>query len=117
MKKWVLFGAVDDYALGAIRAVEAAGAADNSALVSCGGERAIPEWKEGRTGVWKACVYYSAMDFAIPICDALLEMVNGTPATDIFKDKIEAGQEYGDFKISGNVVTPENYEEFYLEGY
>ncbi|MDR3225140.1 MAG: substrate-binding domain-containing protein [Clostridiales Family XIII bacterium] len=118
IKKWVLFGAVDDYALGAIRAVEAAGFdGENATLVSCGGERAVPEWKEGRTDVWKSCVYYSAMDFAVPICDALIEMANGTPATDVFTDKIEEGQEYGDFKISGTVVTPETYEEYYLEGY
>jgi L-arabinose transport system substrate-binding protein len=119
IEKWILFGAVDDYALGAIRALDTAGIKGEAAtMVSCGGERAIPEWKEGRTDIWKACVYYSAMDFAIPICDALLDMVqNGTDAKDIFPDNHDEGQEYGDFRISGTVVTPETYEEYYLEGY
>ena len=48
---------------------------------------------------------------------ALVDMVNGTPATEIFPDNIEEGQKYGLVKITGRMVTPDTYLDYYVEGY
>ena len=117
IEKWLIFSAYDDLAVGACRAIEAAGKENDTVLIDIGGERGIPEWKAGNAPEWKACVYFSAMDFAIPLVDAIFEMRAGTDPKNIFPDLKEAGQEYSSYKITGTVVTPDTYEGIYLEGY
>jgi len=116
--QWLLFGAVDAYAHGAIRAIEAAGLANNTIMVSTGGERAIPEWQGATPSpAWKATVYFNALDFAAPISDALLQLHAGTSAEDIFPNDRDPGQDFGVIRISGRVVTPETYAQYWVEGY
>lgn len=112
MTSWIVIGVQDDYASGGCRAVEEAGGADNTILVSIGGERAIPEWDGGLTNPWYATVYYTAMDFTEPVVDGLLSVINGEcTLEEVYADKIEDGQTYGVETISGYAITYENYTE------
>ena len=113
LKSWIVVGVQDDYALGACRAIEEAGAENKAILVSMGGEQAIPEWKAGTTKPWYACVYYTAMDFTEPVVDGLLSVVNNeSKLEDVFRDNIAEGQKYGTKTISGRAITFENYTEY-----
>ncbi|MFV0528963.1 MAG: substrate-binding domain-containing protein [Lachnospiraceae bacterium] len=113
MTSWIIIGVQDDYALGACRAIEEAGAADTSILVSLGGEQAIPEWEGGTTKPWYATVYYTAMDFTEPVVDGLLSVVNNEATLEeVYSDNIAEGQTYGTKTISGTAITYENYKEY-----
>ena len=70
-------GSVDSYAMGAARAIEAAGVQDNTIMVSAGGELAIKEWDNGAASEWKATCYYDAMDFAEYMVEGMLEIKRG----------------------------------------
>lgn len=113
MASWVVIGVQDDYALGACRAFEEAGAAEKTILVSMGGEQAIPEWKGGTIKPWYATVYYSAMDFTEPVVDGLLDVINGNcTLEEVYSDNIGEGQTYGTMLISGTAITYENYTDY-----
>ena len=113
IETWFVIGTVDNYAMGACRAIEAAGLEDQTILVSCGGEYAVREWAEGTGACWRAACYYEAMDFAVEMVDGMLEIVrDGVPATDIYADSREEGQEYAAVGITGNMITPDNYTEY-----
>jgi L-arabinose transport system substrate-binding protein len=122
IEKWLCFGSVDDYAVGIARAIESAGVADKSKLVSCGGERAMPEWESDPsvTEYWVGECYFNAMQYAEFVVEALLDMVqNGTPATEVLSEYKVDGQDYAIVSISGDMVTPDDYKDkdFYLPGY
>jgi L-arabinose transport system substrate-binding protein len=122
IEKWLCFASVDDYAIGTARAIETAGVAEESKLVSCGGERAMPEWENDPsvTDYWVGECYFNAMQYAEFVVEALLDMVqNGAPATDVLPDYKADDQDYAMVPISGAMVTPDNYKDmdFYLPGF
>ena len=109
---WVVMGSVDSYAMGAARAIEAAGVQDNTILVSAGGELAIKEWDNGAASEWKATCYYDAMDIAEYMVEGMLEIKRGgKTAEEIYPDFKQNGQEYSAVEISGTMATPDNYKE------
>lgn len=113
LSAWIVIGVQDDYALGACRAIEEAGAAETAILVSMGGEQAIPEWKGGTTKPWYATVYYTAMDFTVEVVDGLLYVMNGEGVLeDVYADNLGEGQTYGTRTVSGRAITFENYTEY-----
>ena len=113
---WLCCATVDDYGIGAVRAFEDAGVSDNTVMTSIGGERAIPEWQNGASPCWKACVYYTAMDCAEIVVEGLVDMMrNGTDATEIFEGNVAEGETYPVETFSGRVITSENYTEYVTE--
>lgn len=112
ISSWIVMGSVDSYAMGAARAIEAAGLQDKAILVSAGGELAIQEWANDSAPEWKATCYYDAMDFANQMVAGMLEIVrDGKTSSEIYEDFLEEGQEFAAVQISGNMATPDNYEE------
>lgn len=113
IKTWVIFGSVDDYTLGACRAVENAGLDDSTILTSTGGERAVKEWENGAGKAWRATVYYDAMDDALLCIDGLMQMVRqGVKPEDLWPDQKESGQTISVSRFSGNVATAADYKQF-----
>ena len=109
---WVVMGSVDSYAMGAARAIEAAGVQDNTILVSAGGELAIKEWDNSAAPEWKATCYYDAMDFAEYMAEGMLEVTRGGKTTkDIYSEFKQDGQEYAAVEISGTMITPDTYKD------
>ena len=113
IKWWVIMGAVDNYAMGACRAVEAAGLVDHTILVSAGGELAVKEWANGTGKAWRAVCYYDAMDFANKIVDGMMSILrDGKSSTDIYPESKTTGQKYAAFEISGNMCTAKDYKQY-----
>ncbi|TQI66998.1 substrate-binding domain-containing protein [Clostridium sp. KNHs216] len=110
---WVIMGAVDNYAMGACRAVEAAGVEDRTILVSAGGELAVKEWANGTGKAWRAVCYYDAMNFAKVIVDGMVGILrDGKSPEEIYPDYKQAGQKYAAVKITGNMCTSEDYKQY-----
>jgi L-arabinose transport system substrate-binding protein len=108
---WLIMGTVDHYALGAARAVEAAGVERKTILVSAGGELAVKEWANNAAPAWQAICYYSAMDYAKYMVEGMIQICReGKKATDIFPQFKEPGQNYAVIKISGTMATRDNYK-------
>lgn len=113
IEAWIIMGSVDSYAMGACRAVEAAGLEEKTILVSAGGELAIKEWTNESGACWRATCYYDAMDFAEKMVEGMLSVCrDGETTKDIYSDFKEGGDEYAAVKISGNMCTAENYQDF-----
>jgi ABC-type sugar transport system substrate-binding protein len=113
VKTWVIVPAVEDYGVGAARALEAAGLDTSSIIVGIGGERAVEEWDGGLTKCWYASVYYEAKDCATLIIQGLLDVIqNGTDLKDLYPEFKEDGQDYAAAKFTGRMVTPDNYKEY-----
>ncbi len=112
IESWVIMSSVDNYGVGAVRAVEAAGLEDKTIIVSSGGELAVKEWDNDSAKAWRATCYYDAMDFAEVMVSGMLEIVrDGKDAKDIYSEFKNDGEEYAFYKISGEMVTPETYKE------
>lgn len=111
MEAWVIMGSVDTYAMGAARAVEAAGLQDKTIMVSSGGELAVQEWANGFAPEWKATCYYSAMDFAEQMMGGMLAILrDGKTAEEIYPEFKQDGQKYAAVEITGTMVTPDTYQ-------
>lgn len=107
---WVVMGSVDSYAMGAARAIEAAGLQDTTILVSAGGELAVQEWANGSAPEWKATCYYSAMDFAEQMMAGMLSVLReGKTTEEIYPEFKQDGQTFAAVQISGTMATPETY--------
>jgi L-arabinose transport system substrate-binding protein len=112
---WIIFGAMDNYGQGAVRAVEQAGAGveEQTILVSSGGEVAVREWANNAAPAWRATCYYNARDFAKPMVEGMLAICrDGKKATDIYPEFKQPGQQYGVVKISGDMCTSATYKNF-----
>ncbi len=112
-KTWIIVPAVEDYGVGAARAIEGAGLEDSTIIVGIGGERAVEEWEGGLTKCWYASVYYEAKDCASLIVQGLLDVIqNGKDLKDLYPEFKEDGQDYAAAKFTGRMVTPDNYKEY-----
>lgn len=113
IETWIVIGTVDNYALGACRAIEAAGLEDSTILVSCGGESAVKEWANDSAECWRAACYYSAMDFAEVMVEGMLQICReGYSASEIYDDYRIDDEEYAAVGISGTMITSENYTDY-----
>jgi len=113
IKKWVVIAPQDDQGGGVVRALEQAGLADDSVVVSMGAESARYEWADkGSDTCWKAASFFSAYDCAVHAWRGLMEQVKeGKALEDVFADSKEPGQKYGLVKFTGQMVTPDNFRE------
>ncbi len=109
---WVLCGVMEDYALGACRAIEDIGYVDSAILTSIGGERAIQEWEGGTKAPWYCANYYTGMDAAKLCADGLLQIVrDGKIEEEIWPEYIDDGETYASAKFSGTIITYDNYKD------
>jgi ABC-type sugar transport system substrate-binding protein len=120
IEQWLVYASVDDYGVGIARAIEANNLQSKAKLISCGGERAMPEWISNPSvnEYWIAELYFNAMEYAEYVVEALMGMIKeGKDAKDVLTDFKSEGEEYGVVEITGRMVTPDTYEEYYLPGY
>jgi L-arabinose transport system substrate-binding protein len=115
MTAWLIIGTVDIYAIGAARAIQAAGLESRTIIASPGGEMTRPEWDKGPnvSPCLRAVCYYTAMDFAKYMVEGMLAMCRkGKKAEEILPQFIEPGQKYAVVKVSGTMVTRDNYKQY-----
>ncbi|MCL1896252.1 MAG: hypothetical protein FWG03_06890 [Clostridiales bacterium] len=109
IEQWLVYGSVDDYAVGMARAIEASGLKPNAKLMSVGGERAIPEWIDNPAvnEYWIAELYFNTMQYSKYMDEALIGMIReGKDRTEVLTDYILPGEEVGVGFIIGDMVTP-----------
>ena len=112
IKYWFGVGCLDTYGQGAARALEAAGMTDTAIVASLGGEQALVEWAAGHTKPWYAATYFTAWDCAELITEGLMLMIReGVPIEELWPEYIAEGQKYASRTFTGNVMTPDNYNE------
>ncbi len=117
IETWVIFSSVDDYALGACRAVETAGLVEKTLLTSTGGERAVQEWANGASEEWRATCYYDALDDATMVVDGLMQMIRqSVKAEELWPELREEGQTISVSRFSGNMCTKDDYQQ-YIKSY
>ena len=114
---WLITGVVDDWSLGATRAVEAMNLVEKTLITSAGGEALILEWDNGYDsdgkGCWKACCYYEAMDYVEYLIPGMIDILDGkTTVEDIWNEWDEEGSEYASVKVGGTNCTKDNYLDF-----
>jgi ABC-type sugar transport system substrate-binding protein len=128
IEEWLVYASVDDYAVGIARAIESNDLQSKAKLISCGGERAMPEWIDNPAvnEYWIAELYFNAMQYARYVDEALMQMIrDGKAPNEVLTDFIAPGEEYGVAFIAGDMVTPNGeydtvkYTDFpdYLPGY
>ena len=111
---WVILSYQEDYASGACRAIEDLGLVDRTFLISAGGENVIPEWDAGLTKPWYAACYFTGMDSASIIADAVDRVLRqGVALEDLYPNK-EPGNTYGYETFSGTMIDFENYQSYVI---
>jgi ABC-type sugar transport system substrate-binding protein len=111
IETWFVVAVMEDYALGACRAIQDANLTDKTILVSLGGERATTEWSGGQRAPWYAAVYFSALDDAALCVEGMMNVLrNGMPMTDVYPEKAD-GQAYGVVHFKGEMITYDDYKE------
>ena len=113
---WLITGVVDDWSLGATRAVESAGIVEKTLIASAGGESLTLEWDNGYDadgkGCWKFCYYFEAMDYVEYLVPGMIDVLDGkTDVKELWPDWREEGSEYSSVKISGVNCTRDNYQD------
>ncbi len=112
IKTWICIPSVEDYGVGALRAIEDKGLEDTSMVVGIGGERAREEWDTGVSKAWYASVYYDAYSCAELVIEGFEKvLVDGVKAEDLWSENKEDGQMYSTAKFAGEIITPENYKD------
>ncbi len=97
IKTWLVTGANEEGVIGAARALESAGLAENSICVALGGYMAKDEFKNENSPV-KAAAYFSSDSVGQGSVEVLLDMIAGK----------EVPMETA---VDAVIVTPENYQE------
>lgn len=113
--KWFVVGLVDDWSMGAARAVETMGKTDSVLVASVQADAFINEMNTGNTdSVYKAACAVSSTEFAINMACNLITILEGraTPET-IWPEWIaNNGSKYASMKIKGTMITKDTYKEF-----
>lgn len=99
VKTWLVTGANEEGTIGALRALEAAGKADNACVVGLGAYMAKDEWNtNGANSGMKASAYFSSDSVGAGSVEVLLDIIEGNePAMETAVDAV--------------VVTPETYKD------
>jgi ABC-type sugar transport system substrate-binding protein len=111
---WLITAVIDDWGLGAARAVESVGLESKTLITSAGGESLVLEWDNGYdadgTGCWKACCYYEAMDYVELLIPGIISILDGeTTMEHIWDEWDEEGSEYASYLVGGTLVTKDTY--------
>ena len=113
IKYWLMMTAMDDWGSGVARAAEEYQMDDKILVATPGGHLLVSEWDAGYRGCWAATSYYEAYNFAVIAIEGLLEHYNnGTPIEELWPEWHEEGSNYSCVKITGVVVTADNYLEY-----
>ncbi|MCQ2452835.1 MAG: hypothetical protein MJ075_06860 [Oscillospiraceae bacterium] len=116
LKYWLVFGLIDDTAIGAANACELAGIGDQCAVMSIGGPGFQTQMDAGQAGAYRFCYAIPYLMFAEPIIGALYAQVNGWASADELwpswvKDYDHGGEghNYAVYLLPSWVISADNY--------
>ncbi len=111
---WFVVGLVDDWALGATRAVESMSMEDNVLAASVQADAFLSEMQNGYTGsVYVSACAVSSAEFAVNMASNIIAIMEGrATAETIWPEWLDEGSEYACMKIKGTMITSDTYQEF-----
>ena len=113
IKYWLMMTAIDDWGSGVARVAEEFDMDDQILVATPGGHLLVTEWDAGYKGCWVATSYYEAYDFAVVIVEGMLDHYNnGIAIEDLWPEWKEEGQTYSAVRITGQMVTVDNYLDY-----
>ena len=114
IENWFIVGLVDDWALGATRAVERLGKGDCTLIVSVQADSFIADLDSGGTGdIYVAACAISSAEFAGFMAAGLVAMLDGRAAAENLWPEWQAfSGEYAYIRLLGDMITKDNYKEW-----
>ena len=113
LKGWIVFGAVEDFAAGAARALEDLEKQGVAVVTSCAATTLMSEWNNGYEGVWVAGVDTPPVQWADATVNGLLSIIDGTATPETLWETLrEAGQTYTVIKLPYTIVEKDFYQEY-----
>jgi ABC-type sugar transport system substrate-binding protein len=110
IEHWMMVGVLDDYAMGAARAVESMKLEDKTLIASVGGTVLVVEWDKGYEGCWVMCNSYQAIEYSEVLVPALIDIIDGKiTVEELWPEWIEEGQTVASWQLSGTPATRDNY--------
>jgi ABC-type sugar transport system substrate-binding protein len=112
--KWFVVGLVDDWSVGATRAVEQLKMEEDVLVVSIQADAFLAEMGSGnQDSVYVAACAVSANEFAINMANCLVAILDGrTTAEDIWPEWRDAGGSYPRIQVAGTMITPDTYQDY-----
>ena len=112
--KWFVVAFVDDWAVGATRAVEQLGIEDKALVVCIQADAFLAEMDSGYSGnVFVASCAVSSTEFAINMANCLVAILDGrVTAETIWPEWYDAGGSYPRIQVSGNMITRDTYKDY-----
>ncbi len=116
IKYWLICGTIDQFALGALDAIEENGLEDTSVITCCGGTALINLWDSGEDTCFKSALYTAQPIYAEPIFGAMYYMMRGwCSAENIWSDyENSRSNGYGWLILSSFCIEKDTYQD-YLE--
>ncbi|MDR3277638.1 MAG: substrate-binding domain-containing protein [Oscillospiraceae bacterium] len=114
VEKWFIVANVDDWAMGATRAVEALHMEDRVLISSVQADAFLTEMTAGYAGdVYVSAAAVSSVGFSKLMAANLVTILEGrATAETIWADWIPAGSEYPLVEITGEIITRDTYQEY-----
>ncbi len=111
---WILFGAAEEFAVGAARAVESLQKEDSAIVVSTGCDTCFDLWaNEGDTPCWVATVPVYKTDLAVPIACGLVALMDQRATYEtLWADMRKEGDFATQYNIPVDVVTRDTYLDY-----
>ena len=113
MKGWIVFGAIEDFAAGASRALESLDKQGSAVVTSCAATTLMSEWENGYEGVWIAGIDTPPIQWADATVNGLLAIIDGTATPETLWTSLrESGQTYTVIKLPYTIVEKDLYQEY-----
>jgi ABC-type sugar transport system substrate-binding protein len=113
-EKWFVVAFVDDWAVGATRAVESLQMEDRVLVASIQADAFLAEMNSGYSGdVYVAACAVSSVEFAIDMANALVSILDGTTsAEDLWPEWRDEGGSYPRVQVEGTIITRDTYGDY-----
>lgn len=114
VENWFIVGLVDDWALGATRAVERLGKGDCTLIVSVQADSFIADLESGGTGdIYVAACAISSAEFAGYMAAGLVAMLDGRAAPEaLWPQWQQSPGEYAYIRLQGDMITKDTYKQW-----
>jgi hypothetical protein len=111
---WFITTVLEEFAVGAARAVETAGKEKTALIISNGGNACIANWQQGMySDTWVACVYFAESIFTEPIVCGIVAMLDGRATPESLWPEWKApGAQYANVMCESRVLTKDTYQDY-----
>ena len=113
IENWVIFAVSEEFNLGACRAVEAAGKADDCIVISTGCDAVFLEWDDGNSPEWVATIPVYCTDLAVGCAAGIIALIDGRATSETLWEELKRPNDIcAMYNLELQVVTPDTYNDF-----